>query len=430
MRELGVRQLAAIIFNYTVGSGIFVLPALAAEQLGAAALLAYLVCAVVMGLMVMCFAEAGSRISATGGPYAYVEAALGPLAGFAAGVLLLVSDLAAAAAVATLFASSLGTLIGSTSTSVRAVLVVAVLAAVAAINIQGVRQGARLVEIFVVAKLVPLIGFVILGAAFVRVEHLQWTSTPSASSVTSTAGILIFAFIGIEGALVPSGEVRNAARTVPRAAFLAIGAVTILYVAIQVVAQGVLGGALAEDRVAPLATGAAFIFGPPGRIVMLTGAAISMLGFLSGAVLAGPRCLFAFARDGLAPRQLASVHTSHHTPHVSIVAYVVIALLLALSGSFERLAVMTNVASLLVYIACAIAVLLLRRRDVRSDGEPFRAPGGPLVPLLACASIVWVLFKTATRVELVAVGVTLVLALIVYGLRGRRRSAGAALRRA
>jgi len=425
-RELGVRQLAAIIFNSTVGSGIFVLPALAAIDLGAAALFAYLVCAIVMALMVMCFAEAGSRVSATGGPYAYVEAALGPLVGFLAGVLLLVSSLSAAAAVARVFAGSVGTLAGTTSISAQGVLILFVLAAVAAINIQGVRKGALLVEIFVAAKIVPLIGFVIVGAAFVRPEHLQWTSTPSASSVISTAGVLIFAFIGIEGALQPSGEVRNVARTVPRAAFLAIGAATMLYVAIQVIAQGVLGSALAEDRVAPLAAAAAFMFGRPGRIIMLVGAVISMFGYLCGTVLAGPRGLFAFARDGLAPRWLASVHKSHHTPHVSIIAYVVIAFMLALSGSFERLAIVSNVASLLVYFGCAISVLVLRRRDVRADGDPFHAPGGPIVPVLACASISWLLVETTTRVELAAVGLTLVVALIVYALRSRQRySAGA-----
>src|ERR1044072_244074 len=113
LRKLGVRQLAAVIFNYTVGSGIFVLPAVVAAQLGPSAILAYLVCAFIMGLSVMCFAEAGSRVSASGGPYAYAETAFGPLAGFLTGVLNLLSAIAAAAALASAFVAAAAEVTGT-----------------------------------------------------------------------------------------------------------------------------------------------------------------------------------------------------------------------------------------------------------------------------------------------------------------------------
>jgi amino acid transporter len=416
-RVLGVRQLAAVIFNYTVGSGIFVLPAVVAAQLGPSAILAYLVCAVIMALSVVCFAEAGSRVSASGGPYAYVETALGPLPGFLIGVLNVLSALAAAAAVASAFASSLAALVGTTSPLVQSVLIATVLTTAGAINIRSVGGGARLVEIAVVAKLVPLLAFVIVGAAFVRSDHLSWTSSAPAASVMSAAGVLIFAFLGIEGALQPSGEVRAPARTVPRAAFLAIAGVVTLYISIQVVAQGLLGPLLPADRVAPLAEAAATAVGPAGRTFLLVGATVSMFGFLCGTVLTGPRSLFAFARDGLAPRPLAAVHSSRHTPHIAIIVYVAIALGLALSGSFERLLILTNVSGLLVYIGVAFAAWELRRRDVRTQGEPFLAPGGALIPVLTCLVIAGVIVATASWMEVVAVAVLLVVATVVYLLR-------------
>ena len=201
---------------------------------------------------------------------------------------------------------------------------VAVLSAAAAINIRSVGGGARLVEIAVVAKMVPLLLFVVVGAAFVRVDYLSWPSTPSMVSVMSTAGVLIFAFLGIEGALQPSGEVHDPSRTVPRAVFVAIAGVVVLYVSIQVVAQGLLGAALPDNRVAPLADAAAAVVGPIGRTVMLIGATVSMFGFLCGTVLTGPRSLFAFAQDRLAPRALGAVHLSRRTPHVAIIVYVAI----------------------------------------------------------------------------------------------------------
>jgi basic amino acid/polyamine antiporter, APA family len=417
-RELGVRQLAAVIFNYTVGSGIFVLPAVVAAQLGPSAILAYLVCALVMAASVICFAEAGSRVSASGGPYAYVEAALGPLAGFLAGVLNILSALAAAAAVTSLFAASAAALIGTSSSIVEAALMAAALTLAAMINVRSVGGGARLVETAVVAKLVPLLLFVLVGAAFVRIDYLSWTSTPSTREVLSTAGMLIFAFLGIEGALQPSGEVSAPSRTVPRAVFLAIAGVVVLYIAIQLVAQGLLGPALPNDRVAPLAEAAATVVGPFGRTFMLGGAVVSMFGFLCGTVLTGPRSLFAFAQDGLAPRPLATVHSSRRTPHVAIIVYVAIALGLALSGSFERLLVLTNVSALLVYIGVAIAARELRRRDIRTHGEPFVFPGGPLVPVLTCGIIAAVIVSTASLLELGAVA--LVIAVATAGYVARR----------
>ena len=416
-RELGVRQLAAVIFNYTVGSGIFVLPAVVAAQLGPSAMLAYLVCAFIMALSVTCFAEAGSRVSASGGPYAYTETAFGSLAGFLTGVLNLLSAIAAAAAVASAFAASAAALIGTSSAIAQAVFMAAVLTAAAAINIRSIGGGARLVEIAVAAKLLPLVLFVIVGAVFVQPQLLSWSSSPPLLSVMSASGVLIFAFMGIEGALQPSGEVRDPSRTVPRAVFLAITGVVALYIAIQVVAQGLLGSDLPSDRVAPLAQAAATVAGPSGRTLMLVGATVSMFGFLCGTVLTGPRSFFAFAQAGIGPRALAAVHPSRHTPHVAIVVYVAISLGLALSGSFESLLILTNVSGLLVYIAVAISAWELRRRDVRAHGAPFIAPGGALIPALTCLIIVGVIVATATRLEVIAVAVVLALSVVVYLFR-------------
>ena len=416
-RELGVRQLAAVIFNYTVGSGIFVLPAVVAAQLGPSAILAYLICAFIMALSVTCFAEAGSRVSTSGGPYAYVEAALGPLPGFLTGVLNLLSALAAAGFVASAFAASAAALIGTSSALVKGALMALVLSAAAAINIRSVSGGARLVEAAVVAKTVPLILFVVVGAAFVRIEYLSWPAPPPLLSVMSTAGVLVFAFLGIEGALQPSGEVHDPSRTVPRAVSLAIAAVVVLYISIQVVAQGLVGDALPGDRVAPLAEAAATVVGPAGRTFMLIGATVSMFGFLCGTVLTGPRSLFAFAQGRLAPRALAAVHPSRRTPHVAIIVYVAIALGLALTGSFESLLVLANISGLLVYVGVAVAAWELRRRDVRTHGEPFIAPGGAIVPALTCAVIVAVIVATVSWIEMASVGGVMAIAAVVYVLR-------------
>jgi amino acid transporter len=420
VRALGVRQLAASIFNYTVGSGIFALPAFTVAQLGAGAPFAYFACMVVIGLIVLCFAEAGSRVSVTGGPYAYVEVALGPCIGFVAGVLLFVTGLSAGAAVATIFVGSVLKLVPNARADLAPVLLVLVTTTMVVINVRGVRSGARMIEAITIAKLIPLIGFVLVGVFFIEPANLRIAEVPPLSSVLSTAGVVIFAFCGIESALTPSGEVRAPSRTVPRAAFLALGAATLLYLAIQWVALGIKGLALAHDSIAPLADAARAFGGPAASTVMIVGAAISTFGFLGSNVLSIPRCLFAFGRDGFVPRVFSAVHETHRTPHVAIMAYGVGLVLFALSGTFEQLAVLSNLAALVLYFLCAIAVWVLRKRDVRTDGEPFVLPGGPLIPIAAAIAIAWLFYVTIGRRELIALGATVLVALILYAVRRRR----------
>jgi APA family basic amino acid/polyamine antiporter len=417
-RDLGTRQLAANIFNYTVGTGIFVLPATAVARLGAAAPLAYVVCAVIIGLVVLCFAEAGSRVTTTGGPYAYVETSLGPMMGFVAGCLVLSTGTSAAAFAANAVSQSLLALFPGTASWVAYALILLLIAVLVAINLRGVRIGSRVTEIATVAKLFPLLAFVAIGVFFVDPANLAWDQVPTASAVLGSAGIVIYAFSGIEGSLVPSGEVKNPSRSVPRAAFLALGSATLLYIAIQFVALGILGPDLATDKSpVPLANAAARAVGPIGKTILIAGAIISIFGYLSANVLSEPRGIFAFSRDGFLPRTLAAVHPRFHTPYRSILLYGVVVAIIALTGTFERLAIFANLAALILYFLCAIAAWNLRRRNIRSEGEPFLAPGGPLVPIAACASIAWLFYETVDRGQLVALAIVLAIIFALYGIR-------------
>lgn len=422
-RELGTRQLAATIFNYTVGSGIFVLPAFAVLQLGSAAPLAYLACAIIIGLVVMCFAEAGSRVSATGGPYAYVETALGPMWGFVAGCLVVATGTSAAAGVCNVLARSILTLAPGTTVWANRAVILVLVAALVSINYRGVKTGARVIETITVAKLLPLLAFVGIGVFFIDPSNLAWTHVPEASQVLGTAGIVIFAFSGIEGSLIPSGEVKNPSKTVPRAAFLALGAATLLYLAIQFVALGILGTALANDRTTPLASAADAIVGPTGRTILVVGAVISMFGYLSANILSEPRGLFAMARDRFMPRILMAVHPTFHTPHKAIVIYGVIVASIALSGTYETLTIFANLSALMLYFLCAVAAYVLRQKDVRSDGEPFLTPGGPLVPIATCLSLSWLFYETVTTDQFIALAIVLVVVFVLYGLRAWRLKA-------
>ncbi|PHX66035.1 MAG: amino acid permease [Gemmatimonadetes bacterium] len=421
VRAVGVWGLAAAIANVTIGGGIFRLPAAVAGALGAAAPLAYLVCAVAMGLIVMCIAEAGSRVSLTGGPYAYVELAFGPFFGFQAGVMLWVLGTYAVAAVATVFADNVATLIPALAGPIpRAALLIATFAIVGGVNMIGVSQGSRLNQITTVAKLAPLLLLIVVGVFSIQGENLAITTVPASGDVLRASIVLIFAFTGIETALVPSGEVQSPSRTVPRAIFVAMIGVTLLYVALQYVAQGVLGAALATSAT-PLADAAGIVLGPWGRTLLLIGVVVSTFGYLSGMALAVPRALYAFARDGFLPASIASVHPTWKTPHIAIALQLAVTCTLAITSGFGSLAIIANVAALLVYFFCAVAALELRRRNVQSGGIPFRVPGAGVVPILACVVIIGML-TSITLDEWTSIVITAAAAAGLYVLSYRHRA--------
>ena len=422
VRVMGTFGLAAAIVNITIGGGIFRLPANVAQSLGAAAPIAYLVCALAMGLIVLCIADAGSRVSLTGGPYAYVGTAFGPYAGFLAGVLLWMLGTFAAAAVSTVFATSVGLLVPALNGGVMQVVVLVVAFAFwSAINLRGVGLAARFNSVATVAKILPLLLVAIGGAFFVRPEHLQWASTPAAADVARTSLLLIFAFAGIEVALVPSGEVRDTARTVPRAIAVAMIGITALYIALQVVAQGVLGPGLATSTASPLADVARASMGEWARLLLLAGASISMFGYLGGMTLSMPRMLFAFARDGFLPKALASVHPEFRAPQTAILTQSIVSLVLAISGTFERLAILANVSALALYLGCALAAWRLRAMAISVPGAGgFRVPFGSVVPWLACGVIAWLL-TGLTGGEWLAFGSCVAVASLLYiATRGPR----------
>jgi len=404
------------MINYMIGAGIFVLPAVVAARVGGAAPVIYVICAIAMGMIVLCFADAGSRVSLSGGTYAYAEVAFGPFVGFiVATSLWFGSAVTASAAVANIFVDTLAQISPSLGGPVvRNGTLVVIYAALAVINIRGVKIGSAVVQTVTAAKLTPLLILVGVGLFAINAGNLSWPGMPPAGEVARTSVILIFAFIGIESALTPSGEVRDPARTVPRALFAALVIVTVLYMGIQIVAQGVLGVALATNTEAPLAEVAKRVLGSGGQMLVLLGAAISTLGYVAGDMLAAPRGIYALGRDRLLPTAIGSVHPRYRTPHVAIVIHAALCLAFALSGSFERLAVLAVIATLIVYLICCLAAIQLQRRDIRAEGAvPFRLPGGPVIPLTASAIVVW-LMTASTRQEVLAIGAMLVAQTILY----------------
>lgn len=420
-RVIGTGGLAASALNCIVGSGIFGLPGIAAAMLGPAAVLAYLICAVLVGLIGLCLAEVGSRVSHPGGLYAYATESFGPIVGGIAGTLLwFANSVISAAAVANLLMDTLALVIPALGAGVwRFMAFVTLYAGLAAVNIRGSRSGARLSSLMAVVKIAPLVLLVVVGAFAVRLSNLHWIDVPAASRIGQTTVLLFFAFMGVEGALNVSGEVASPARTVPRAIFLALTLVAALYIGLQVIAQGVLGAGLA-DSPAPLVATAAAVFGPWGTRLLFATTVLAAAGFLSADVLCSPRILAALAERRQLPPALAAVHPRFKTPAIAIGVYAFLCATVALSGSFRQLVIASTAGTLVLYLICCLGLLRLRARGVATAGRPFRAPGGSFVPLAAAAMIVWLL-STLAWVELASAMVLVVVSGAAYALQERWR---------
>ncbi|HEY3783780.1 MAG TPA: amino acid permease [Steroidobacteraceae bacterium] len=417
VRAVGPWGLSASIISMMIGAGIFAVPSGLAASLGSYAPLAFIACSLGIGAVGICCAEGGSRIPTSGGIYGYIEASLGPLAGYISGTLLWVGDVLAVGGVAAALGDVAASLVPAALLgAVRVAVIIVVVGGIALVNLSGVARGARLVTVTTALKLLPLAIFVVAGATAMHGANF---SPPPAWNIEGLGRALIlatFALIGMETSLCASGEVARPSRTIPLALAIALTSVTALYAIIQLIVQGVLGSALPESA-APLADAMGRV-SPALRMVMLAGTTFALLGMIAADILGTPRVLFAFARDGLLPRVLGRIHTRTHTPHVAILTYTAIALVLALTGTFAELAVLATLATAGLYIAACIAAWLLARRRVALAGEPlnFRYLGPAMV--LGVISMLLVI-ALASRPEIIGLLALVVTSSAVYLLQAR-----------
>jgi amino acid transporter len=415
-REIGTIAFAATIVNGVIGGGIFAAPAALAGSVGVWAPLALLACGLAMGAIVLCCAEAGSRVPSSGGIYAYVEAAFGRGWGFVTGMVLWVSCVLAAAAVAAAFADAIVALypVGPPGVQ-RVVLLVGVFALIAGVNLRGAKLGARFAAISSVVKLVPLLLFIGVGLFFIEPGNLRPTTELDPGSFGRAMILSIFAFSGIETVLGASGEVKHPERTVPRALVLAMAIVLVLYILIQIVAQGLLGDRLSGSA-EPLAE-AIGVASPALVPVIAIGAALSRGGWLFSDVIGAPRLLFAFSRDGLLPEALGRVNRAQ-VPANAIIVHVALALALALIGSFGSLVLLSGLFIVPIYLGACLAALKLRRLDVRLVGQPYLVRGLALAAGVGVAAMV-ALIALAQWIEIAGLAVATALsALLYYARRG------------
>ena len=379
VRDLRRWDLVALVINSVVGAGIFGLPAQVFALAGTYSLAAYVAAAVAIGLVVLCFAEVGSRFGATGGPYLYARVAFGRLIGFEVGWLMWIARITGFASLTNLFVTYLAFFVPSAGGAPGRAAVIAVLVAVlTVVNIVGLRTSAVATNVLTAGKLLPLMVLALAGMFLAGADRPSSAVVPSYASFSQATLLLVFAYMGFEGAVIPGGEMRNPHRDLPFALIAGMAVVTVLYIGIQAVCVQVVPDLAQSTR--PLSDAAFQMFGRTGESLVAAAALVSIGGILNAILFATPRLVFAMAEAGELPAIFASTHSRFRTPAAAIVVTATIAGLVALFSTFLSALTISTIVRLIAYTAtCAALPVLRRRREL--------APASFAVPVASGVSV-------------------------------------------
>ena len=408
-------QVVGLSINDVIGSGVYLLPAAAALLLGPLSIWAVLLAGLAVALLILCFAEASSYFDEPGGAYLYTKEAFGEFVGFEVGWMTWLARVTSVASLSVGFALALGYLWpGATTGWGRAVVITASLGVLTWINVIGVKEGAKMAVFLTIAKSVPLLLFIGIGIFYIDGELLAGeVPAISFTSLSEAVLLLLFAYCGFENTPGAAGEFKNPQRDIPFALLTMVALVTLVYTLVQLVAVGTLPGLADSDS--PLAESAVVFAGPAMAVILSLGAMISIFGNVGNSTLVGPRYLYALAQDGFGHRVLAKVHSRFRTPAVAIVVQSSIALLLALSGSFVELAMLSIMARLVTYAGTVAALPILRKRFSHRP-KAFRLPGGNVIPIIALG-LCLVFLVSATVANLIAGAIALLVGAGIYFFR-------------
>ncbi|MBB1286971.1 amino acid permease [Flavisolibacter sp. BT320] len=418
-RAIGKWDLVLMIINSIIGAGIFGLPSRIYQLTGVYSILAFFVCAAIVLVFILCFAEVGSRFQTTGGPYTYVLTAFGRLPAFTVGWLLLLSRIFNYATLINLLVTYLSIFYPSlTDTFPRAFTILIVTGGLTYINHVGAKSTTRVSNILTVSKLVPLALFILIGAFFLQGDLFTVQQQPAITDFSAAILLLIFAFGGFESVLVNTGEIRQPARTIPFGLLTATTIVAIFYVLIQVTSIGTLPSLATSER--PLADAATNFLGPAGGKIIAAGALISILGTLNILLFSGSRLPFAFSQKGQFPKPFAAVHPVHRTPTLSLLSVAIVTAIASIAWSFLTALQFAVIIRVSVYLFVCASLLQLRRKRPDQTGH-FVLKRGKFFAITGILLCLWLL-STAKLVELRNVAILLSVGILIYLLQGKKSS--------
>ncbi len=417
-RSIGKWAMVLLIINGVIGSGIFGLPAKVFKETGVYSIAAFLVCAVAVFVIILCFAEVSSRFDQTGGPYLYALSSFGPLPAFLTGWLLLLTRIITYAALINLLVSYLSVFAARlASQESRVIIIILFTLLLAYLNHIGIRNSTRINNFLTIAKLLPLLLFIAAGFFFIEPGRYEIKHIPDFSSFSSTVLLLVFAFGGFESVLVNSGEVKNPGKNLPFALLFATLIIASIYILIQIVSIGILPTLASAEK--PLAEAAGLFMGKTGAALIAAGAFFSVAGTLNAIMLVGSRLPFAFSQEKQFPKLFSFIHPEYKTPTWSLILFTGITILVSLNYSFLSAASLSAVTRVMIYGIVCSTLIILRKKNT-SQSNFYKLKYGRLVAAAGILITLWLLSNSNLN-ELRDIGLAILGGLAIYGLMEWRK---------
>ena len=383
-RDIGLLAAGFLVLNGVIGAGIFGLPGKLVEQAGVFG--PWLI--VIFGLLIITvawtFASIASYFNTTGGPVAYANRAFHPFVGFQTGWLLYIGRVTAVAAnINVLFNYASVLWDGASSEMIRGILFFVIIGGLTMINIMGVKKVVKAINVITLFKLLPVFLLILLAIPHLTPEGVLPNELPSFSNVDGLVLVILYAFVGFEGALVTAGETKDAKKTIPRALITGVLVITAIYFAISLTYANVVENGNGDT---PLVEMGKVLMGPAGGVIIIIAAIFSILGNATAIVFAAPRMTFAMAEQGSLPKWFGQVNEKYSTPANSILFLGVLSFLLAISGTFFYLAAASTLARMIAYVICMASLPFIRKKaDEKTIENATPLPGGYIIPSIAIA---------------------------------------------
>ncbi len=413
-REISRWDLVLLLINSTIGAGIFGLPSQIYRLSGFYSLPALFLCAIIVFVLVLTFAEVASRFKKTGGPYLYVLEAFGRIPAFIIGWLILITRVSTYAALVNLMVTYLSYF---NPILLEPLYKTAVITGITFfftwINYLGVRNSTILSNTLAIAKILPLLLFVVVGLFYINPELIKTDQPlPEFSDFASSVLILIFAFTGFEAVLVNTGEVKNPRKNIPFALMLSLGFVAVFYAFIQLVNMGTLPELASSDK--PITDAAQLFLGSAGAALISLGAIISIGGTLNAVMLIGSRVPYALGEEKQFPALFSYLHPKNRTPVYSLFIFAAVTLLASLTGSFIYAVSISVISKVMIFLLVCAAMIKLRQKRKTSE-DYFKLPFGYVFATIGITASIGLLLSSKLS-EFMDVFITVVIGLILYGL--------------
>ncbi len=409
-RSIKTIGFSALAINGLIGAGIFALPAAAAESSGSFSPWMFVICGLLMSTVILSFAQLASHYSNTGGPVVYAQEAFGPIVAFQTGWLLYIGRVTGLAANSNALIIYLGLLFPVFADGfMHSVALTAVILLLTASNVFGVRSAMGTISVLTILKLAPLLLFIAVGVTWFDVEQIFSMKDAPIENVSASLLLLVYAFVGFEGAVIPAGEAKNPKKDIPRALMQTLVFTMILYFLIQSISVSVLSDIVSSK--APLSDAAGIMMGSWGAILLTITAILSITGNLASIFFAAPRMTYALSIEKSLPVWFGRVNEKSKVPTHSIYFFAVLALVLALTGSFVWLAIISSLARLIGFAVCMAVLIKIK---IQQQKPLFERGLQMLLPVAGLTVCIWLAAQAKSQAWLLTAGFILLGAVLYY----------------